>query len=150
MLSSAGVLSGTPTTAGPFSFTIKATDASTGTGPYTGSRNYSVTINPVTTEQAPSITSANSASFTTGKAGSFSVTTTGTPTPTLTNANFGTCPKSALPTGVTFTDNGNGTATIASTTASPASTTTFCLNAINGVIPNATQKFTLTIGTGKS
>jgi len=150
MLSSAGVLSGIPTTAGPFSFTIKATDASTGTGPYSGSRNYTVTINPVATEQAPSITSANSAWFTTGKAGSFNVTTNGAPTPTLSNANFGTCSKSALPTGVTFTDNGNGTATIASTTASPASTTTFCLNAINGVSPNATQKFTLTIGTGKS
>ena len=149
MLSSAGVLSGTPTTAGSFSFTIKATDASTGTGPYTGSRNYCVTINPIATNHAPSITSANSASFTPGTAGSFSVTTTGTPTPTLSNANFGTCSKSALPTGVTFSDNGNGTATIASTTASPAGTTTFCLNATNGVSPNATQKFTLTIGTGK-
>jgi len=148
MLSSAGALSGTPTTAGSFSFTIKATDASTGTGPYSGSRNYSVTINPVTTTRAPSITSFNSASFTAGTAGSFSVTTTGAPTPTLTNADFGTCSKSALPTGVTFTDNGNGTATIASTTASPAGTTTFCLNATNGVSPNATQRFTLTIGTG--
>ncbi len=149
MLSSAGVLSGTPTTPGPFSFTITATDSSTGTGPYTGSRSYSVTINPMATSHAPTITSANSAWFSAGTAGSFSVTTTGTPTPALTNANFGTCPKSALPTGVSFTDNGNGTATIASTTASPAGTTTFCLNAINGVSPNATQKFTLTIGTGR-
>ncbi len=149
MLSSAGVLSGTPTTAGPFSFTIRATDTSTGTGPYTGSRNYSVTINPITANQAPAITSANSAWFSAGKAGNFSVTTTGTPTPALSNANFGTCSKSVLPTGVTFTDNGNGTATIASTTASPAGTTTFCLNATNGVSPNATQQFTLTIGTGK-
>ena len=149
MISSTGVLSGLPTTAGTFSFTIKATDASTGTGPYTGSRNYSVTINPITTNKAPSIASFNSASFTAGTAGTFSVTTTGTPIPTLTNANFGTCSKSALPTGVTFTDNGNGTATIASTKASPAGITTFCLNAINGVSPNATQKFELTIGTGK-
>ena len=68
MLSSAGVLSGTPTTAGPFSFTIRATDTSTGTGPYTGSRNYSVTINPITANQAPAITSANSAWFSAGKA----------------------------------------------------------------------------------
>jgi predicted outer membrane repeat protein len=43
-LSSAGVLSGTPTATGPFSFTATATDSSTGTGPYTGSRAYSFTI----------------------------------------------------------------------------------------------------------
>ena len=149
MLSSVGVLSGKPTTAGSFSFTIKATDASTGTGPYTGSRNYSMTINPITTNSAPLITSANSASFTLGTADSFSVTTYGNPTPTLSNTNFVTCSKSALPAGVTFKDNGNGTATIASTKVSPAGTTTFCLNATNGVSPNANQKFTLTIGTRK-
>ena len=94
---------------------------------------------------APAITSGASTSFTHGTAGSFPVTTTGAPTPALTNANFGTCSKSTLPTGVTFHDNGDGTATIASTTASPTGTTTFCINAINGVSPNATQQFTLTI-----
>jgi photosystem II stability/assembly factor-like uncharacterized protein len=39
-LSSTGVLSGTPTTAGPFTFTVTATDANN----CTGSRGYSVTI----------------------------------------------------------------------------------------------------------
>lgn len=43
-LSDSGVLSGTPTKAGTFSFTVKATDSSTGTGPYTGTRLYSLTI----------------------------------------------------------------------------------------------------------
>jgi uncharacterized protein YhjY with autotransporter beta-barrel domain len=39
-----GTLSGTPTLAGPYNFTVTATDSSTGTGPYTGSRAYSVTV----------------------------------------------------------------------------------------------------------
>ena len=42
-LSSGGVLSGTPTTAGTYSFTIQAKDSSTGTGPYTGSQAYTLT-----------------------------------------------------------------------------------------------------------
>ena len=44
-LSSAGVLSGTATSADMFNFTISATDSSTGAGaPYTGSRAYSVGV----------------------------------------------------------------------------------------------------------
>ncbi len=42
-LSAAGVLSGTPTAAGPSNFTVRATDSSTGSGPSFGSRAYSVT-----------------------------------------------------------------------------------------------------------
>jgi subtilase family serine protease len=45
-LSAAGVLSGTPTAAGSFTFTITATDSSAGTGLHTGSQSYTVTINP--------------------------------------------------------------------------------------------------------
>ena len=40
-LSIGGVLSGTPTAGGSFTFTIQTTDSSTGSGPYTGSRTYS-------------------------------------------------------------------------------------------------------------
>ncbi|MCC7599481.1 putative Ig domain-containing protein, partial [Janthinobacterium sp. FW305-129] len=39
-----GTLSGTPTAEGPYNFTITATDSSTGSGPYTGSRAYSATV----------------------------------------------------------------------------------------------------------
>ncbi len=43
-LSSSGELSGTPTAAGPSTFTVSATDSSTGTGPYSGSQAYSLTV----------------------------------------------------------------------------------------------------------
>jgi hypothetical protein len=42
-LSSAGVLSGAPTAAGTFAFTVKATDSSTGTGPFSVAQAYSLT-----------------------------------------------------------------------------------------------------------
>lgn len=54
-LSPAGVLSGTPTAAGTFTFTIQAKD-STGSGsggPYTGSQSYTVTIAAPTIAVAP-------------------------------------------------------------------------------------------------
>ncbi|AIY41596.1 Fibronectin type III domain protein [Collimonas arenae] len=50
-LAANGTLSGTPTVSGPFNFTVTATDSSTGSGPYTGSRAYSVNVSaglPVT------------------------------------------------------------------------------------------------------
>src|SRR5882724_3894965 len=88
---------------------------------------------------APTITSANSATLVVGALGTFTVTTTGAPTPTLTRAG-------TLPGGVTFTDNGNGTATLSGT---PAANTggiyPITITASNGVLPNATQNFTLTV-----
>jgi hypothetical protein len=46
---SSGVLSGTPTAAGPFNFTVKAIDSTTGTGaPYFGAHAYSVAISAPT------------------------------------------------------------------------------------------------------
>ena len=54
-LSASGVLSGIPSAGGTSNFTVTATDSSTGTGPYTGSQAYSITINnntAVTIDQA--------------------------------------------------------------------------------------------------
>ena len=91
-----------------------------------------------TTRAAPSITSSNSTSFAYNTSSSFTVTTTGLPVPTLSYTG-------TLPTGVTFTDNGNGTATIAGTpTASPA-TYNMTITASNGILPDATQPLTLTV-----
>ena len=39
-----GVIDGTPTAIGTFNFTVTATDSSTGAGPYTGDRAYSITV----------------------------------------------------------------------------------------------------------
>ena len=49
-LSAAGILSGTPTVpGGPYTFTVTATDSSTGTGPYSGvSTTYSLTVGKAT------------------------------------------------------------------------------------------------------
>ena len=47
-VSSAGVISGTPTAPGSFSFSLRATDSSTGTGPYTSApQTYSLLVNDI-------------------------------------------------------------------------------------------------------
>jgi YVTN family beta-propeller protein len=53
MLSPAGVLSGTPTAGGPFSFTVTAKDSSTGTGPFTGVGTYTLTVSSPAISIAP-------------------------------------------------------------------------------------------------
>ncbi len=53
-----GAISGTPSVLGTFNFTITATDSSTGTGPYTASRAYSMTIvnvPPVATDSTATV-----------------------------------------------------------------------------------------------
>ena len=84
---------------------------------------------PITPPQptAPAITSAAATTFTTGALGTFTVTTTGSPTPTVSESG-------ALPGGVTFTDNGNGTATL-SGTPTAAGTYPLTFTAANGVAP---------------
>ena len=72
-------------------------------------QSFTLTVNAA--QSAPAINSANSATFTVGTAGSFTVTTTGAPTPSVTGTG-------TLPSGVTFKDNGNGTATLSGTPAS--------------------------------
>ncbi len=92
-----------------------------------------------TVDQAPAITSADDAAFTVGQFGSFTITTTGYPTPAITEMG-------SLPTGVTFTDNGNGTATLAGTPQEGTlGTYPLTLTAANGISPSATQSFTLSV-----
>jgi hypothetical protein len=85
--------------------------------------------------QAPLITSANSATFTVGVAGSFTVTTTGLPLPTITET--GSIP-------VSFVDNNNGTATL-SGTAVVSDVFNIVFTASNGIGSPAAQSFTLTV-----
>ncbi len=126
-------LSGTPAalTGGSYPFSITA---SNGVG---SDAHQSFTL---TVHQAPAITSAAMTTFVVGHAGSFTVTTTGNPT-------SGVSRTGGLPSGVTYTDNGNGTATIAGTPATgTAGDYPLALTASNGVNPDAHQAFTLRVG----
>lgn len=106
-------------------------------GSATASQSFTLTV----TAPAPVITSWASVQFTSapGVGGTFTVTTTGVPTPILSETG-------ALPAGVTFTPNGNGTATLAVAPGTAPGTTAFTITAVNGVSPAAWQTFTLTVG----
>ena len=93
---------------------------------------------------APTITSANQATFQAGVMGTFEVTTTGNPVPTLTVAG-------TLPSGLGFIDNGNGTGALSGTPSSGSSGTySTTITAQNGVTPNAVQTFALTVNSASS
>ena len=75
-----------------------------------------------------------------GVRGSFTITTGGFSPPSISDHS------AHLPSGVTFTNNGNGTATLAGTpTKQSIGAYTLTLSASNGIVPNATQNFTLTV-----
>ncbi len=91
----------------------------------------------LTVLQAPVITSANSATFTIGVAGSFAVTTTGFPAPSITEAGH-------IPTGLKFVDNGNGTGTLKGTpTVFDGGDFSISFTANNGIGSPVTQAFTI-------
>jgi hypothetical protein len=119
-----GVLSGTPTTGGNFPITFTATN---------GIGNPAVQSFTLTVGGPPTFTSPDSTSFQEGVADSFTPTASGSPTPTITEVG-------TLPTGVTFTDG-----VLAGTpTENGAFLITF--TAGNGILPNASQPFTLNVG----
>ena len=93
----------------------------------------------VTVIAGPAITSPASTFFVAGTGGTFSITTTGFPVPTLTLAG-------TLPAGLTFIDNGDGTATI-SGTAAPGSegSYTVTVTASNGVGTPFVQTLTILV-----
>ena len=128
-------LAGTPAAGSAGSYPITIT-AANGVGS-DATQSFTLTVQPP--PQSPAITSANSASFTVGQNGSFTVTSTGNPTPSLTESG-------SLPSGVSFTDNGDGTATLAGTPAAgSAGSYPITITAANGVGSDATQNFTLTV-----
>jgi CSLREA domain-containing protein len=87
--------------------------------------------------QAPAITSATNTTFIEGIASTFTVTTTGSPTASLSE-------NGSLPGGVKFIDNGNGTATLIGTPI-VAGQFAFTITATNATPPDAKQSFTLTV-----
>jgi hypothetical protein len=126
-------LAGTPTAQGSFPITITASNGVTPNA----TQSFTLTVNA-----PPAITSANNTTFKVGTAGTFSVTTTGTPG----GAAMTISETGPLPSGVSFVNNGNGTATLAGMPASgTGGTYPITITAANGVTPNATQSFTLTV-----
>jgi hypothetical protein len=125
-------LSGTPVagTGGVYDLAIKAANG-VGTD---SSQTLVLTIG-----QAPVITSAGGTTFTAGISGSFLVRASGLPKPALSV-------ESALPAGLTFVDNGNGTATLAGNAAArTGGIYNLTVTASNGVGSNAAKVLTLTI-----
>ena len=93
---------------------------------------------------APIFISPAAGSFNIGSANTFTVTTTGTPTATLSEAG-------PLPSGVTFVSNGNGTATLSGTPAAgTGGTYNLSITAANGVGSPVTQPFTLTVAAAQT
>ena len=125
-LSSAGTITGTPTTTGTFTGTV---DAHNGVGT-DATQSFSIVV-----DGPASITSPASTTFYAVTSASFTVTTTGLPAPALSYSGM-------LPTGLAF----NAATGVLSGTPLSLSASVYSLSftAQNGVGPNATQSFTLT------
>jgi hypothetical protein len=111
-----------------FSFTLSATNSYN--GGTTVTQNFVVTV-----AAGPAITSANNDTVAPGVPFSFTVTTTGTPNPSLS--------ENGMPPWASFTDNGDGTATLAATLPVTGSYT-FTIGAQN-TAGSASQTFTLVV-----
>jgi len=123
-------------TAGTFHYYVVVTNTN---NTVNGTQTASVASNAATVvvnavPVAPAITSANNTGVTFGVGGNFPVAATGTSPITFS--------LSGAPAGVTI-NNSTGLMTIVSTV--PAGTYTFTITAGNGVSPNASQVFTLTV-----
>ena len=88
---------------------------------------------PLEVHAPPAITSANSTTFTEGSPGTFTVTATGAPVPSFSEVG-------ALPPGVSLTSAG-----VLSGTPTTGGVFPVTITAANGVLPNASQNFTLTV-----
>jgi autotransporter-associated beta strand protein len=109
------------------------------TAVYAGSGNFNRSISPGISQvvnQAPIITSANTATFKTGDPGNFTFTATGYPT------NFAWSTNGTLPAGVTLSSTGLLSGTPAAGTGGQYN---FTVTVGNGINPDATQAFTLIV-----
>jgi len=131
-LTPAGLLSGAPGPGTAGTYPVLVTP-SVGSFPGDGQSFVLNVLGP------PAITSAATVSFSVGEPGKFLVTATGIPAPALSEIG-------GLPGGVTFTDNGNGTATVAGTP-EPGTAGTYptTVVAVNGTNPPAIKQFTVSV-----
>ena len=125
-----GTVSGTPTEAITLETALFAQNA-------VGATTATLTI---AVRQAPAITSADSAIFVVGVAGSFTVTSTGSPSAAI------AITSGTLPAGVGFVDNGDGTATLSGTPAAGTGADyPLTISATATGLAPATQAFTLKV-----
>jgi hypothetical protein len=114
-----------------FTFNLLASNSYNG-GTTSPPQSFTVTVG-----QTPSITSANNDTVLPGVAmAPFHITTTGTPTVTLS--------QTGMPGWATFTDNGNGSATLSGTPPLSGETDTFTIGAQNAA-SSVSQNFTLLV-----
>ncbi|WP_181883661.1 putative Ig domain-containing protein [Sphingorhabdus pulchriflava] len=131
-LSASGVLGGTPTAFGSFSFTVTATDSSTGTGPYGGNQSFALTI-----VDQPPVAGAVSLSLPYGSGA----------TPVALNLSGGTATSVAIASGPA-----NGSATVGGLTvsyqpnASFSGTDSFTYTATNSGGTSSPATVTITVG----
>ena len=121
------MLSGTPTQSGSFPITITATN----TVLPDAMQDFTLTVTP--SGIAPIITSANQSTFTQGQPGIFTVSAMGSPSPTFSETG-------TLPSGITLSSAG-----LLSGMTTQSGSFHFTIDATNGVSPDATQSFTLTV-----
>ncbi|MFL5826226.1 MAG: putative Ig domain-containing protein [Thermoleophilaceae bacterium] len=134
--SGTGSITGAPTAA-PGTYPVTAR-AANGSGP-----DDTRTVNVVVSATQPSwVTGATSATFTEGLAGSFGFDANGSPKPALSESG-------KLPSGVVFTDQGNGHGELSGTpVAGTAGSYPVILTASNGPGSSRTKNFTLGVAAG--
>ncbi len=114
---------------------VSTDDPATDVDPYMDNNTSSVI--PDLDLVAPMITSEDHATFAHGEVGSFTITTTGFPTPMIWTDD-------GLPSWLTLIDQGDGTAILSGTPPDEGGVDYILFKAANGVTPNAEQSFTLT------
>jgi hypothetical protein len=129
--STKGTLSGTPTAPGTFSFTVSAKDSSTGTGPYTGSQSYTLTV-------GVGITPGSLPSATVGKAYKLNLTAAGGTAPYT----WALASGPGLPAGLTLSSAG-----VLSGTPTAAGSFNFSVKATDSssTAVTASQKYSFTV-----
>ena len=129
-------LTGVPTLAAQYPIAVTATNV---TDDSASTLNLVITVNQAEAPTIRTVTGTGTAYFTLNQMGSFVFNTTGAPTPTITATG------TTLPSGLTFTDNGNGTALLYGTP-TVAGTVTLDVTAANGISPNASVAITVVVG----
>ncbi|MFZ5910230.1 MAG: sortase [Chloroflexota bacterium] len=131
--------------AGSCDITLTTAGSRTLTATYAGDADFSGSTSAGethTVNSSPAFLSADNTTFTVGSVSIFTINASGYPAPAISHTS------GALPTGILFTP-GVGSATLSGTPdPGTAGVYTLTFEAANGILPDATQTFTLTIAGG--